>query len=528
VAGGADPIPGLGSTNFLGYGDLEETITAPGSLLAWYRFNYDDEGPTGDALDSSGNSRTLTYVENSSPVNADGETWSTANEGIRVAGAHGELGPNDDGVLFLQYDQAHNPGGSEGTWTSKTYPGSWFHRTDSALSHWSTSVKTILGWFKAPVGGNTVIKQTLVASRYWDAAEGGTQGWAINYDPATGILAFRGGASGPADLPAPGGVTVGEWHLFALTLDTSTHVWTLYLDGEVVATMTNTHVPLQNGIVTVGQDSGTYGNFPEGASANAFFHGYMDELAFYSATLTLAQIQAIFAARGDGTGFGPTTTHVYAGTPATPFAISSELGGGPSGTDADAGLELLSDGEGGTYWGVAAAGTTWFTDSGDPGIVTGSKDGDYYVNSDTGEVWKKVSGAWVDQEFSLVPPVPRFIGYRWAGLLPIAIGQGIIWETPYAPDGSSLAFTLKLAIARLEVPVIGDTSFLLQKAAGGDVAFGLPSTITTVTVSAGHYRGVQSGLSFAVNSGDLVGLNFSALGAGTEPPCSIYLYGEST
>jgi hypothetical protein len=111
--------------------------------------------------------------------------------------------------------------------------------------------------------------------------------------------------------------------------------------------------------------------------------------------------------------------------------------------------------------------------------------------------------------------------------VPPAIGQGIILEVPTLPDGTSLSFTITRAIARLEASAAADTSFLLQKASGGDVAFASPATITTVTVAATHYRGTQTGLSYAVNSGDLIGLYFSAIGTGSEPPFSVYLEGSS-
>lgn len=522
LPGGADPIPGIGSgsIDLYGYGSLSLAITNPGGLLAWYRFA--EAGPTGDALDSSGNSRTLTYFENTSPVNADGETWSTANEVIRVAGAHSELGPGDDGVAFFQYDQAHNPGGDEGTWTSKTYPGAGFVRTDSALADWGTSVKTALGFFKVPSGGHKVITQTLVGSRSWNSSETGSQGWAVQFIPNTGVLQWVGGAFGPGGLIPAGALTFDQWHLWAVTYDSTTHIWTLYLDGEPAATLTSSTMPNDNGGIMVGNDRGTYGNFPENASADAFYHGYQDELALYSVTLSLDDIQAIWAARGSGTGFGPTTTSITVGSGATPFALSSKVGD----ANAPANEVAASDGAGGTYW-MDIGGLTWHLGSGDPSDTLGS-DGDGYIDGDTGEVWTKVSGGWVDSGYALTGPAgpagpagstpARKQIFSWGGTVPTSLGLATVWEVPYDTDGTSFALTIQRATARIEIPGAGDTTFSVLKSAGGDAAFSSsPSTVSTVTVAAGHYRQIATGIGFAINSGDLLALDFSAVGAAGAP-----------
>lgn len=107
----------------------------------------------------------------------------------------------------------------------------------------------------------------------------------------------------------------------------------------------------------------------------------------------------------------------------------------------------------------------------------------------------------------------RTLVFTWAGIIPQTNGQGVIWETPYDVDGSSLSFTIERAAARMEQNHIADQILTLQKASGGDVAFVSPSTITAVTILAGHYRGAQLGLSVALVSGDLVGLFFTQAGS---------------
>jgi hypothetical protein len=54
----------------------------------------------------------------------------------------------------------------------------------------------------------------------------------------------------------------------------------------------------------------------------------------------------------------------------------------------------------GSAWNsISGDGATWYTDSGDPS--TTHNGGDFYLDSATGEVWKQVSGSWVDQSFTL-------------------------------------------------------------------------------------------------------------------------------
>lgn len=54
----------------------------------------------------------------------------------------------------------------------------------------------------------------------------------------------------------------------------------------------------------------------------------------------------------------------------------------------------------GSAWNsVSGDGATWYTAAGDPS--TTHNDGDFYLDSATGEVWKQVSGSWVDQSFTL-------------------------------------------------------------------------------------------------------------------------------
>lgn len=68
-----------------------------------------------------------------------------------------------------------------------------------------------------------------------------------------------------------------------------------------------------------------------------------------------------------------------------------------SATHADWSQALIYQGPSG------ASGSTWYTGSGVPSNGTGIN-GDYYLRSSNGEVYKKVTGAWVDQGYSLIGP----------------------------------------------------------------------------------------------------------------------------
>jgi hypothetical protein len=110
----------------------------------------------------------------------------------------------------------------------------------------------------------------------------------------------------------------------------------------------------------------------------------------------------------------------------------------------------------------------------------------------------------------------------WCGTVVPASGttNGIA-EVQKDSDGSVFAFTAARAVARLETVSTSDQTFVIQVAAGGDIAFGTPTTVATITVTAGHFRAEVTGLSQAINSGDLLALLVSAGGA--QVPYSVEL-----
>lgn len=76
---------------------------------------------------------------------------------------------------------------------------------------------------------------------------------------------------------------------------------------------------------------------------------------------------------------------------------------GPAGADGAAGAAGAA-GSAGATGSAGARGSIWYSGSAVPSGLAGEADGDYYLRSTNGEVYKRVSGAWVDQTFSLIGP----------------------------------------------------------------------------------------------------------------------------
>lgn len=101
----------------------------------------------------------------------------------------------------------------------------------------------------------------------------------------------------------------------------------------------------------------------------------------------------------------------------------------------------------------------------------------------------------------------------WSGRVPtLSSSQGIVWRVPYDTDGSTFSLTAKRAHVRQEELQSIDQTFRFAMASGGDVAVASPTTISDVTISAGHYDHENTGLTTAVSSGDLLILYYQTTG----------------
>lgn len=566
------PLPQGGSSSFLGilggYGGVDLAVTNPGGLL--FRYKFDEAGPSPAGLsDTAGfpsGPWNLTYNANTGGSDpANGETWDAAHDVTYKVLEHPAFGTADDGSMKFNYNQLHNPGGDEGTWASVLYPGAWF--SNNSAPWWGTGVNDLksVSVFFYPRNVAPAAKQGIIGRANFFDTNQGLNGWALYVDTDGKLKFFGYDGTNSSSMETPGALTANRWYHAVVTWDAgATNLWTLYLNGVVVATITQANRPTLNGSVGGIRIGGVtlYGNFPDSSTAQGFFYGDVDEVDGYRIPLTLAQVQAIYAARDAGTGTTMTTVTIGAGSEADPFSIKSY---DPEGGIEPSGYVMESDGYGGTQWvlatglgggvtwytgsGVPAAGLgvtgdlylentgevwskatgvwvdtgtnltgpTWFTQAADPvtSPPVGARDGDFTIRETNGEVYKRVLGTFVDQGFSLSPP--RKLLMTWGGLVPDAASSGKIWEVPYDTDGSSYVFSATRAVARLETAFGSDQTFRLQKSAGGNAAFSAtPTTICDVTVVAGDYRGEQTGLSFTLTSGDLVRLDFTAVGSGSE------------
>jgi hypothetical protein len=76
-----------------------------------------------------------------------------------------------------------------------------------------------------------------------------------------------------------------------------------------------------------------------------------------------------------------------------------------SGAWVDQGFSLLGpQGAAGSAGATGTRGSLWYNGTGAPGTIAGQADGDYYTNNTNGEVYRRVAGAWVDQSFSIKGP----------------------------------------------------------------------------------------------------------------------------
>jgi hypothetical protein len=358
--GGADPI--LFPVGLLaGFGGVDLAVTTPGSLL--YRYQLGEA--SGDALDTSGfagGPRNLSYLEytaGADPAGGAHSTWDGTQATTRDLADHSEFGSGDDGCIRLNYKQLHDAGGH----APFEFIGA------NSLANWGTagSVTKSLSVFFKPAAGGVIQGGAIVGNSSYNGSV--YLGWTLRYDHTNNLLYFHsgylGGANSGADLlVSPVALTPGNWYHCVITWDGTT--WLMYLNGVVVATTSGSVAPPTGGNLEVGANI-QYANNNGPGQARGFFWGEVDEIDGYSIVLTIAQIQAIFAASGTGTTVDTIT--IGAGTPGPghPEAISAG--------SATAGQALLATGVGsGTAFGDVyhPAGTDVAVTDGGTGASTAS------------------------------------------------------------------------------------------------------------------------------------------------------------
>lgn len=100
----------------------------------------------------------------------------------------------------------------------------------------------------------------------------------------------------------------------------------------------------------------------------------------------------------------------------------------------------------------------------------------------------------------------------WQGSLPGSAGAGAVWRVPEV-NATGLVFALSFAYLRLETAGAGTTTVQLQKQTG----IGPWTTITTLSVAAGAREDTDTTGLGSVSSGDLLRINWTALGSSGSP-----------
>ena len=170
---------------------------------------------------------------------------------------------------------------------------------------------------------------------------------------------------------------------------------------------------------------------------------------------------------------------------------------------------------GGTYSIVLNIhGSIWRVGSGVPSNSLGVN-GDWYLNVDNGDIYYKAAGAYTLQS-NLTPKASLSI--IWQGdALPAALGPaGGVWRVPYI-NGVSKTYNMQRLVLRLEVPAPSTvsnptTTVKVQYSAGGGAFSG--TDIATLTAGAGVYEHVITTSLGTLTSGQLVRLYWTSIGVG--------------
>ncbi|HTQ52678.1 MAG TPA: LamG domain-containing protein [Candidatus Acidoferrales bacterium] len=122
-----------------------------------------------------------------------------------------------------------------------------------------------------------------------------------------------------------GVLTLNAWNHVAATYDSSSGIRCMYVNGAIIASMTNAPVSVYGGIAPL-----TIGGWARAPGVSQFyFQGLIDEISFYSRALSAGEIQAIFNA---GAG-GKCDFHYYVPPPRQATASATVVNGFIVGVD---------------------------------------------------------------------------------------------------------------------------------------------------------------------------------------------------
>lgn len=142
------------------------------------------------------------------------------------------------------------------------------------------------------------------------AGNGTPESYGLWFDPAGLLVGAIGSPTTPfPDVSAPFNPVPGTWYHVAYTFDDGLNTQSLYLDGNLVASNSNTN--------SIGYDATpvTIGSEFESGVPDLFFDGLIDEVEIFDRALAQSEVQAIFNAGAQGKCkpqcLGPVTTDVW-------------------------------------------------------------------------------------------------------------------------------------------------------------------------------------------------------------------------
>ena len=196
---------------------------------------------------------------------------------------------------------------------------------------------TLEGW----INTSGVVSQVETIASKIDPLTG--TGYSLALDGGVPLIEVEVGGVGYG-IGTDGSVNVhdGAFHEIAAVVDRDSNTFQIYVDGRLVQDEPISVPPISDSFDNSGDF--TVGATVTSSGPTNFFPGLIDELAVYNRALTAQEISAIYAARGNGKGYGNTIEGNYIGVDTTGntalantdagISVSNSIGntiGGPSG-----------------------------------------------------------------------------------------------------------------------------------------------------------------------------------------------------
>ena len=277
MCGGADPIPGICDLFDL-IGNYEDAIRNE-DLTVWYQLGdtFTFASSVSDALVD------VADFDLDSPRNLDYTEASSSNRPtLQVAEAVDE---DDPGAI--EFNWSASSGGPEFSSSASELDDVTQFGTTADLA------QTVSCWAKVKDGLGSIYGP--VCGRWgMDGTGSNNVGWVIEIEQDTYVLRFRAKPTISIEYLITGPtLTVDTWYHIAVTWDGTT--WILYVNGAAYDDTTGTSAPVDPS-TTGGFRIGGPNDYDSGAtSAERWFYGSVDSVAFWRRVLTPTEIAAIAA-----------------------------------------------------------------------------------------------------------------------------------------------------------------------------------------------------------------------------------------